>query len=191
MRGKQAIERVAQYGDVHTVLDIGSWRGEQAQYLRSKGKKVSTVDFNAKADYQGDFLKLEFDQQFDCVWCSHTLEHQPNVGQFLDKCSRVLRDGGLLAITVPSMDKYERRVVDGHLTYWNAGVLLYNMVVAGFNCSKARVSTYDKQVSVLVTKKKADLPTLTGDRGELERLNKFFPLQIKQGFDGYIEKLNW
>lgn len=191
MRGKQAVERVAQYVDVNTVLDIGSWKGEQAQYLKAKGKKVSTVDFNANADYKGNFLDIDFGQQFDCVWCSHTLEHQPNVGQFLTKCWDVLKDDGVLAITVPAMDKYERKVVDGHLTYWNGGVLLYNLIVAGFDCSEARVATYDKQVSVLVKKKKAKLPVLTGDRGEIDRLAKFFPIKVHQGFDGYIENVNW
>ena len=190
MRGMQAIERVVQYDDIDTVLDIGSWNGAHAAYLRSYGKNVSTVDFNVQADYTGNYLDLDL-PKFDCIWCSHTLEHQTNVGQFLRKCFDDLNDNGLLAITVPSMEKYGTRVVDGHMTYWNAGVLLYNLIVAGFDCSDARVATYNNEVSVLVKKVKAALPRISSDRGEISRLSSFFPMDVEQGFDGSVKEVNW
>ena len=190
MRGMQAIERVVEYSDVDTVLDIGSWNGEHASYLKMHGKNVSTVDFNVKADYHGDYLKLDL-PQFDCIWCSHTLEHQTNPGTFLKKCWNDLRDNGLFAVTVPSMEKYGTKVVDGHMTYWNAGVLLYHLILTGFDCSEARVATYNDEVSVLVRKVKAELPRISSDRGELDRLSKFFPIDVSQGFDGSIKEINW
>lgn len=190
MRGMQALERVVKYVDIDTVLDIGSWNGTHARYLQQYDKTVSTVDFNVNADYTGNYLDLDL-PQFDCIWCSHTLEHQPNVGQFLTKCYNDLVDNGLLAITVPSMEKYGTRVVDGHMTYWNAGVLLYNLILAGFDCSEARVATYNNEVSVLVRKVPADLPRISSDRGEIDRLSKFFPIDVTQGFDGSIDEVNW
>jgi SAM-dependent methyltransferase len=193
MRGHEAIKKVAEYTDIKTVLDIGSWNGEHAKYLISKGFNVTTIDMNVDADINGNYLNVEI-EPFDCIWCSHVLEHQPNVNIFLKKCFNDLKDNGLLAITVPSGKKYydKERIVDGHLTYWNAGLLLYNLVVAGFNCSKARVLSYaDSEISVLVKKVKADLLELSGDRGELERLSKFFPMPVQQGFNGFIAKLNW
>ena len=190
MRGMQAIERVVQYDDIDTVLDIGSWNGTHAGYLRLHGKSVMTVDFNVQADFTGNYLDLEI-PKFDCIWCSHTLEHQPNVGQFLTKCFNDLNDNGLFAVTVPSMEKYGTKVVDGHMTYWNAGLLLYNLILAGFYCSDARVATYNNEVSVLVRKVKANLPRISSDRGELDRLSKFFPINVQQGFNGAIEEVNW
>jgi SAM-dependent methyltransferase len=190
MRGMQAIERVVQYDDIDTVLDIGSWNGDHANYLRRHGKTVSTVDFNVQADYHGNYLDLDL-PKFDCIWCSHTLEHQTNVGKFLKKCFKDLNDNGLLAVTVPSMEKYGTKVVDGHMTYWNAGVLLYNIILAGFDCHDARVATYNNEVSVLVRKVKADLPRISSDRGEIQRLSRFFPIGVSQGFDGSINKVNW
>ena len=192
MRGFEAIERIAQYDNIRTVLDIGSWNGEQAQYLRAKGFEVTTIDMNVNADISGNYLETEL-EPFDCVWCSHVLEHQPNVGLFLSKCFNDVKEGGLFAVTVPSIKKYEGGtiVVDGHLTYWNAGNLIYNMILAGFDCSQARVGTYNDEVSVIVKKVRAVLPTLTGDRGELDRLAKFFPFPVRQGFNGYVEKCNW
>lgn len=197
MRGLQALKKVIEYDDIKTILDIGSWNGEQATFLRSNKRQVTTIDMNVNADVNGNYLYTDFDKQFDCVWCSHVLEHQANVGQFLDKCYNDIRDGGLFAVTVPSSRRYGDNVVDGHLTYWNAGTLLYNLIVAGFDCSEARVLTYENdkeriyEISVIVRKKKAALPELSGDRGEIERLSKFFPLPVKQGFNGYIESVNW
>jgi|TARA_R110000744_G_scaffold94533_2_gene182584 SAM-dependent methyltransferase len=191
MRGMDALQHVIKYDDVSTILDVGSWRGDQARFLEKHGKIVKTVDFNVAADFTGNFLHIDFPEKFDCIWCSHTLEHQPNVGLFLEKCYNDLRDGGLLAITVPFMRKYDHSVVDGHLTYWNGGNLLYNIIAAGFDCSNARVKTYADQVSVLVRKVGADLPEMTGDRGEINRLSKFFPMKVDQGFSGHIESLNW
>lgn len=191
MRGSEAIERVVKLEGIDTVLDIGSWNGLHANYFRDKGFSVSTVDFNVAADYHGDYMEIQFPHKFDCIWCSHTLEHQHNVGIFLKKCFNDLNDNGVFAVTVPSRSKYGDKVVDGHVTYWNAGVLLYNLIVNGFDCSKAKVGTYNDEVSVVVRKKAAKLPKLTGDRGELDRLSKFFPMPIQQGFNGYIEKVNW
>lgn len=190
MRGMQAIERVVKYDDITTVLDIGSWNGDHARYLRKYGKKVSTVDFNIQADYHGNYLDLEL-PQFDCIWCSHTLEHQTNVGQFLKKCFNDLKDNGILAVTVPSMEKYGTKVVDGHMTYWNAGVLLYNLILAGFDCSEARVATYSDEVSVITRKIAANLPKISSDRGEISRLAKFFPMDVSQGFDGSVREVRW
>ena len=190
MRGLEALHRVVKYDDVETVLEIGSGQGEHASYMRIHGKQVMTVDFNVNADYTGNYLDLKL-PKFDCIWCCHTLEHQTNPGIFLHKCFNDLKDGGLLAVTLPSMEKYGTKVVDGHMTYWNAGNILYNLILAGFDCSEARVGMYNNEVSVLVKKVKATLPKITSDRGEISRLSQFFPVEVKQGFDGSIKEVNW
>ena len=79
----------------------------------------------------------------------------------------------------------------GHLSLWNAGLLLYNLILAGFDCRSAAVKTYDYNVSVIVRKKAAPLPELTYDFGDIEKLSQFFPFEAKHGFDGNIESINW
>jgi hypothetical protein len=112
----------------------------------------------------------------------------PNPGEFLTKCFDDLRDDGVLAVTVPPA-KHE--IVGGHLTLWNEGLLIYNLILAGFDCSEARVGVYGYNLSVIVRKRKTDAPRLSMDHGDIERLARYFPLPVAQGFDGRIGNLNW
>ena len=170
----------------NTVLDVGSGAGEHAKAFKVLGKQVTTLDL-VNADVVGDFTTLNL-ETYDCVWASHVLEHQLNVGLFLKKCFDVLADGGILAITVPPA---KPEVVGGHVSIWNTGLLLYNLVLAGFDCSKASVKQYGYNISVIVRKVPANLPILKMDCGDIELLSKFFPFKATHGFDGNIERVNW
>lgn len=179
-----------------TVLDVGSGLGEYALAMRELGIAVTTCDLGHDADIRADFmlpetLAREYGQLgygFDGVWVSHVLEHQVDVNAFLRKVRRVTNPNGLVAITVPPA---KHHVVGGHVSLWNAGLLLYNMILAGFDCSEARVGTYDYNISVLVRRKDAELPQLAYDHGDIERLAPFFPLKVKHGFDGRIQNVGW
>lgn len=196
VRGSQALERLLTCGDVDTVLDIGSGHGDHARIMRSAGKRVVTISLEEPADFVGDYCGMEFPVGFDAIWASHVIEHQPNVNVFLKKCFADLRPGGVFAITVPPA---KDAVVGGHLTTWNAGILLYNLIVAGFDCRDARVSSnYSSgpefspyNISVIVRKRSAKLPELRCDSGDIERLAQFFPLPVCQGFDGRLAPINW
>ena len=182
---------------VKRVLDIGAGAQKHTKQMREQGLTVVTNDYgennrvvNLRPDYSGDYLTLTDIGTFDGIWCSHTLEHQRNVGLFLDKLHRDLEEGGVLGITVPPR---KDKIVGGHLSLWNVGLLLYNLVLAKFDCSGAGVATYGYNCSVVLNKKTANLPDLTYSGGDIERLKTFFPkgLDIKQGFNGRIEEHNW
>ncbi len=147
MLALEALNKVLEM-DFETVLDIGSGSGQHAYEFRKHGKEVTTIDLSEPADYVGDYMKV-FVPYHDCIWASHVLEHQRDPGLFLEKCYRDLKDDGILAITVPPR---KDAIVGGHVTLWNAGLLLYNLVLAGFDCSKASVKTYGYNVSVVVRK---------------------------------------
>jgi SAM-dependent methyltransferase len=194
--GGEALDRLLAYADVRRVLDIGSGAGDQAAILRTAGREVTTVSMMPPADFVGDYIALELPGAFDAIWASHVLEHQPNPGLFLRRCFDDLRIGGVLAVTVPP-PKHE--IVGGHLSLWNAGLLLYHLVVAGFDCRNARVSGcyangpayVPYNLSVIVRKVPAALPPLACDAGDIERLAEFFPLPVRQGFDGRLAPIDW
>ena len=61
------------------------------------GRSVSFKDTMAKDVIIGDFNTLDFgDKKYDCIWCSHVLEHQLNVQSFLEKINSLLAEGGTL-----------------------------------------------------------------------------------------------
>lgn len=181
-----------------TVLDIGSGQGAHSEIFRKYGKEVTEVDFGTSEYFQkdsknrkvilGNYIDLDFDEKFDLVWACHVLEHQLNVNQFLLKVSSNLNDGGILAVTVPPL-KHE--VVGGHLTVWNAGLLMYNLVLAGFDCRDAKILQYDYNISLVLRKRKVVLPELAYDKGDIHKLSMYFPEGLEEPFDGNIGELNW
>jgi len=181
MNAEKAFNIVAE-SDCKTILDVGSGDGIHAKKFRESGKEVYTISLIPPADIIGDFLDIDL-PKFDCIWASHVLEHQRNVGLFLDKCFNTLKDDGLLAITVPPL-KHE--IVGGHVTLWNAGLLLYNLILAGFDCSKAIVKQYGYNISVILRKKAISHKDLLMDYGDIEKLSKYFPFEAVHGFDGRL-----
>ena len=175
-----------------TVIDIGCGQGDHTHAFREAGKQVIPVDLGAQnvaGIVRADYNKVTL-VPADAVWCCHVLEHQLNVNQFLRKVAGDVKDGGWLAITVPPL-KHE--IVGGHVTLWNAGLLLYNLILAGVDCSQAMVKSYGYNISVIVKKSKSiKLPELNYDKGDIELLARFFPPNCRnQGFWVNIVELNW
>lgn len=188
LRAHKCLERMLAL-DFATILDIGRGDGRHADIFSSDGRAVTTIDIAPPADIIGDYNEVEIPgAPFDAIWASHVLEHQPDVHRFLTKTFLDLKDNGILAITVPPM---KHAIVGGHLALWNAGLLLYNLIVAGFDCANASVLTYGYNISVIVRKKAATLPVLSRGKGDIETLAPFFPIPVHQGFDGRIERVNW
>ncbi len=169
------------------VLDIGSGDGTHALAFKDAGKRVTTINLYPPADYVGDYLGLVV-RPHSCIWACHVLEHCPNPGLFLSKCFSDLKEGGWLAVTVPPR---KDQIVGGHVTVWNAGLLLYNLILAGFDCREASVKSYGYNVSVIVQKRLARLPALKMDFGDIEALAEFFPMPVTHGFDGMVSEANW
>ena len=191
--GNEAAVKLAKDYSFKTLLDIGSGPPQgvnAANFFKELAKDVTRQDINPdyKPDILGDFNNVATDKLYDCIWCSHVLEHQLNPNFFLTKIFHTLKDEGVFAITVPPA-KHE--IVGGHVTLWNAGLLLYNLILAGFDCKDAAVKSYGYNISVIVNKRTAILPDLLFDAGDINALNEFFPLGVYEGFDGKIEELNW
>lgn len=196
--GDRALEKILADYDISTVLDIGSGAGRHADRMEAAGKKVTRLDFGSSMYFayrpeqefiSGDYLKIGFEQPFDCLWACHVLEHQPNPGHFLQKMHRDCREGGVVAITVPPL---KHTIVGGHLSLWNAGLLLYHLVHAGFDCSEAAVRQYGYNISVVVRKRTiTDFPKLDYDYGDVHRLRRYFPAEAVEPFEGNLLRVNW
>lgn len=184
MFSEEALNKLLADYKFETVLDIGSGSGVHADIFRRNGKFVIPIDWKDGVRYE----TMQLSEPVDCIWASHVLEHMHDVGFALDKMRHDLRPGGVLAVTVPPL-KHE--IVGGHVSLWNAGLLLYRLILAGFDCSQAAVRSSGYNVSVIVRRKDARLPELAHDAGDIERLAHLFPMPVAQGFDGRIESVNW
>lgn len=211
-----ALEKLIKDYQFKSVLDIGCGEGVHSDIFLENKKDVTAVDYGNSPYFKknknrigtiiGDFNEYKFTEQYDCVWCSHLLEHQLNPNMFLIKVNSVLKEGGVLAITVPSIERENKNcytVVGGHVTCWYAGILLYQLVLAGFDCSEASVKKYrysrGYNVSVIVKKRKINvLDKLVFDNGDIKTIQKYLPKSIEFKpnqsdikFNGNIEELNW
>lgn len=204
----QALQKLIDDYEFKTVLDIGAGGLEHSLVFALMGKKVTAVDYGNSIYHQrktsdagieliiGDFNAIDISGTFDCIWASHVLEHQVDVNTFLKKIKGLLKTNGILVLTVPPL-KHE--IVGGHVSLWNAGLILYRLVLAGFDCSQASVLQYGYNISVIIRKSDIlQMPELHFDAGDIRRLRAYFPSGLKyktdineDPFDGDIKCLNW
>ena len=184
--GDLSIERLLRDYTFQTVLDIGCGEGKHSDLFLDAGKDVTAIDYGESPYFLknksrikaivADFNRYEFDRQFDCVWCCHVLEHQLNPHDFLKKVHAVLKEDGVLCITVPPA---KQRISGGHVSLWNAGLLLYHLVLAGFDCSHAETMRYDYNVSVIVKKRTVDvMDKLVFDAGDITTIRPYLPEKL-------------
>ncbi|MCP4151735.1 MAG: class I SAM-dependent methyltransferase [bacterium] len=189
-----------------TLLDIGSGEGLHTELFRQAEKRVTAIDYRLSDYFKtkpagvemivGDFNRHQFDRQFDCVWCSHVLEHQLNPHDFLLRVHGFLKEGGVLALTVPPLKEV---IVGGHVSFWNPGLLLYRLVLAGFDCKDARVLRYGYNISVIIEKRSIDIiDRMEYKSGDIRKIRKYLPMglvyhsnEVEDPFDGAITELNW
>jgi SAM-dependent methyltransferase len=188
LTGWQAAERFKQY-DFNEYLDVGS--GKKNVHQKMIGKRQISTDLFPPADYIGDYIGLDFGRQFPAVWCNHVLEHQLNVHEFLRKIYNDLEIDGVLCITVPPAHP---EFMGGHISLWTEGLLVYRLVLAGFDCQRARVGVYDRNISVIVEKKPIEdrfWNKLVFDMGDIEVLAPYFPVPVEQWGDMKFGSVNW
>lgn len=202
----EALKKLISDFEFETVLDVGCGAGEQAEVFIASGKKVTAIDYGESVYFRrrsdqlnaiiGDINTYDFRNQFDCVWCSHVLEHQLNPHSFLKRIHSLVKEDGTVCITVPPLT---HMIVGGHASLWNAGLLLYHLVLAGFDCQDAKIRTYGYNISVIIRKKTIDvLSEIEYDSGDVRKIRKYLPrglayhaTSVDDLFEGRIRTLNW
>ena len=101
---------------------------------------------------------------FDVVFCSHVIEHQRNVGLFLDKIYDDLSDNGLLIISAPKHPA--ERFVEGHLNCFIFPYFLQHLIHAGFDCKRGKfLSIGGHENSFIVQKSKSFCTSERNEQG--------------------------
>jgi SAM-dependent methyltransferase len=111
------VEFVRALPEVGDALDLGCGDGRLTAELPARsitGADVSLVALEraARRVRRGRFVRVGLDEPlpfednaFGLVLCAETLEHVRDVQLLLSECRRVLRPGGMLAITTPAYSR--------------------------------------------------------------------------------------
>lgn len=205
VRGQAHLVEQALTYSFSTILDVGTGTGCAARAFDAAARAVTATGLSMNTygvNKLGGRIKVVQDVdicamtqfregQFDAVWCAHVLEHVNNVGLALGELRRVLRAGGYLFLSVPP---FKDAVVGGHLTPgWNVGLLMYNLINAGFGVRDGAFVTHGHNVAAFVRNVAADHPGLRYDSGDITTLRELFPssVQAREGFYGNLKSVNW
>jgi SAM-dependent methyltransferase len=205
IRSYAGIQKLLENFEFNTVLDIGCGDGQHSDLFLKYNKTVTAIDYGKSKYFEKNKSKIEtiianysyhnFEKKFDCIWASHVLEHTPNPHEFLIKIHEDLKEGGVLAITVPPL---KMQIVAGHINLFNPGLLIYRIILAGFDCSEASLLEYEYNITIIVKKKSINIENILNyDSGDIKSLKKYFPIHVqekigsKDNFDGRIGKINW
>jgi SAM-dependent methyltransferase len=189
-RAKKALEFLFENKKFDSVLDIGAGYGIHTNEFRKYGKNVTPTDMFGRVDglVVGNYMDLDFEPH-DLTWASHILEHQPNAHAFLKKLRKETKTGGITCVTVPPL---KHNIVGGHVSLWNAGLLLYNLVLAGFDCKNAHIKTYGYNISIIAYANEFELPSnLEFGSGDIDKLKPWLPSFVEEKFDGIVDQWNW
>jgi len=86
-------------------------------FKRNKLKLISADLFDRTADRKVDILNTPFsDNEFDFISCDHVLEHVPDYHAALRELFRITKQGGIVALTVPLLEKLEQTHEDETIT---------------------------------------------------------------------------
>jgi SAM-dependent methyltransferase len=107
------------------VLDVGAGRGDLGIVLRGSGWHVTGLEPSASACIEGRRRGLEMIEgtlatadvselgaPFDAVVFQHSLEHLAEPGDDLIRARSLLREGGLLVISVPNFGSWQSRTFE-------------------------------------------------------------------------------
>ena len=195
----------------NSILDIGMGDGTASLHFANNGKRVAgigvsmgiykpPVDIKDKIEIHECFMD-EFDKQFinkkfDAIWACHVIEHNFNIGQFLEQCWNHLNENGWLFLLTPLNSNL---VAGGHyITGWNIGQIIYILSHFGFDTKNGHYLKYAGS-NVAFVQKKTELKEklkqikLRYDNGDIETLAEFFPKEIApvNCFNGDISSINW
>jgi SAM-dependent methyltransferase len=146
---------------VGRVLDVGCGNGELGSWLARRGWSVVGIEPSEGAcavareravdARRGILADMELEpESYDAVVFRHSLEHVTDPVADLRRIRAALRDGGVVIVSVPHFDCWQRRSFGAHWSnlevprhrfHFNAASLRTTLAMAGFTRITTRTST--------------------------------------------------
>jgi len=196
--GKGVILKYIDRPEAKTYLNIGSGSDKTARFLIDRDKKVTDIDIKRTHSFKHEnYSFIEWNLElgipvggFDVIIANHVLEHIRNTGIFLLGCNSALNDDGVLCIAVPP---FKHALAGGHVHVFNMGILMYNLVLTGFNVVDGHFKKEGYNIIGIVKPRHDKLPKLNYDKGDIDILvrNGLLPSFFRQGMNGDMKMYNW
>ena len=120
------------------ILDLGCGEGNLGEALESNFDcHVTGVTYDQN-EYEraksrisdvivADLNTIDFDKnkKYDCIICSHSLEHLYEPQQLLQKCRSILNQEGVIVIALPNVLFWQQRIqfIKGNFKYSDGGIM--------------------------------------------------------------------
>ncbi|ARE41304.1 hypothetical protein RGUI_3163 [Rhodovulum sp. P5] len=196
--GLEAALRICEAPLGRSLIDVGAGTTDHGVLFRQFYAEAFSNDLLEREDpfhITGDILTTDLGRKFDVVYASNILEHQKNVGHFLERLIDLCADDGHLVVIVPH--QHLHKLLFGHLTSWTVGILVYNLVMAGIDCSEARLCRGRHEISIIVRNRKTEQigdiarSAAVGLHWEADDLKKYFPFDFFQGCTADMDSIGW
>jgi hypothetical protein len=189
---------------IDTVLDLGRTDLQRLAILAQQDRQVTAVVDTSATAVVSPYVTLlrrapltsDPSRPFQCVVAIDLLQRQADPQAFLRLLRSQLAEGGVLALSVPAM-RYP--LVGGDLSIWSAGLVLYHLVLAGFDCRNVKLLPQDERIFVLLTSK-IIAPTAfdAGGPPQPDQLRPYLPpllefMETAEGlaFNGDLPAIGW
>lgn len=159
---KSHITPIIPYRGGGRLLDVGCGNGEFLSLAHKAGWDTYGIDIDlraltlAKNGHHklicGTLETVKFQPSyFDVITILQVLEHCHNPIQVLEECHRILKDDGLIVVSVPNFDCLERKIFNAswigivsplHLFHFNQVTLCEMLKCAGFQVTDTRFKVW-------------------------------------------------
>lgn len=138
----KVLELFAKHTNGNSILDVGCGKGDFVYAGVKAGWNVNGIELSQVAvDVAKKFLlpvtKIDFfsseihPASYDVVTMFEVLEHLPDPVKFLVRAAEIVKPGGLIYLTTPNYNSFDRRIQGiswpeihrEHLTYFNTKIL--------------------------------------------------------------------
>lgn len=183
---QKSIEYLVKNFEFDTVLDLGCGPGEYHKFF-SPETKITGVDCTPRISPLPNVTFVENDifgfndGQFDCALASHCIEHIPDTESFLNHFFSLIKEDGVFCLLYP---KLKQTIVGGHVHIFNLGLLMYNIVRIGIDCSDAKMIRNGYTEGIIGYKRSFEVPNLRYNKDDLALLKGRFPFNAHHDFNG-------
>lgn len=117
------VHRLTRHVTTGRALDIGCGSGRFLRMLQETGWEVAGLELNhdtatSARKLHGLIVNTALDsfseESFELITITHVLEHIRNPRQMLYQCSRLLKQGGVIAVAVPNIQSWQAQFMRSH-----------------------------------------------------------------------------